>query len=210
MKSRGDSGSNAKVNTVDKNSAEAMDYGQFYYLEQYLFETVTERFREQGFLQAFDFFCIVIWKANRAKSKTALRMTRLDNLPGKNLDERIRRLTETLFNAREHKERLRYLMKDLKFRLPMASAILTVLYPNDFTVYDMRVCRELPDSEKHLRLLNRVDPDAIWDGYIRFKNAVEEEAQGILSLRDKDRFLWGKSFHDQLRRDLEHGFNTKK
>lgn len=48
-----------------------MDYRAFYHLESYLFNTVRIRFLENGFLDAFDFFCIVIWKANRSKSKIA-------------------------------------------------------------------------------------------------------------------------------------------
>ena len=38
---------------------------------------------------------------------------------------------------------MRILIEDWAFRLPMASAILTVLYPDSFTVYDIRVCSEL-------------------------------------------------------------------
>ena len=34
-------------------------------------------------------------------------------------------------------------MRDWKLRLPTASAVLTVLYPEDFTVYDQRVCKML-------------------------------------------------------------------
>jgi hypothetical protein len=51
-----------------------LDYVAIYDQETYLFETVHSRFHEQGFLSAFDFFCIIIWKANRAKSKIAKRL----------------------------------------------------------------------------------------------------------------------------------------
>ncbi len=185
------------------------DYGIFHNLERYVSDKVHRRFHEHGSLDSFDFFCIIIWKANRAKSKVAERVARLDNLKGKGLDGRIRNLTETLFKIQENKGRMRYLMKGIGFRLPMASSILTVLYPDDFTVYDVRVCSQLRDEKTHRRLANKVDFDSIWTGYIQFKKAVEEETPSHLSLRDKDRYLWGKSFHDQLRRDLEHGFNVK-
>ena len=46
------------------------DYLKYYNLERYLFEEVTKKFKEEGQLGAFDFFCIVMWKANRAKKPT--------------------------------------------------------------------------------------------------------------------------------------------
>jgi hypothetical protein len=53
---------------------QAIDFRTYYDLETYLFETVSPRFAEEHSLTAFDFFCIVIWKANRAKSKIARRL----------------------------------------------------------------------------------------------------------------------------------------
>jgi hypothetical protein len=50
------------------------DYRKLYDLENYLFEEVSRHFSELGYLHAFDFFCIVIWKANRSKSKIAKRL----------------------------------------------------------------------------------------------------------------------------------------
>jgi hypothetical protein len=43
----------------------AIDFRTYYDLETYLFDTVSRRFAEEHTLTAFDFFCIVIWKANR-------------------------------------------------------------------------------------------------------------------------------------------------
>lgn len=59
-----------------------MDFRQFYYfnLESYLFHTVGPRFAKEKQLSAFDFFCIVAWKANRAKSKIAKKL--LSKPPG--------------------------------------------------------------------------------------------------------------------------------
>lgn len=50
------------------------EYRKYYFLEDYLFNEVHRRFHEQGYLAAEDFFCIVIWKSNRAKSKVAERL----------------------------------------------------------------------------------------------------------------------------------------
>ena len=85
----------------------------------------------------------------------------------------------------------------------MASAILTVLYPNDFTVYDIRVCDMLSDFHS---LANKIQFESIWAGYERYVTAVREKAPAELSLRDKDRWLWGKSFVKQLTEDIASMF----
>jgi hypothetical protein len=92
-------------------------------------------------------------------------------------------------------------MKDWGFRLPTASAILTVLYPNDFTVYDSRVCGELGAFEE---LADRQYSDSLWADYQRFLNKVNAAVPGSLSLRDKDRYLWGRSFYTQVIDDISN------
>lgn len=62
-----------------------MNYCRYYDLETFLFEDVTKRFDDDGSIGAFDLFSIVIWKANRAKSKTAKRLRNLAK-PGETLD----------------------------------------------------------------------------------------------------------------------------
>lgn len=51
-----------------------IDFRRYYDLESHLFTAVGPKFRGLGRLDAFDFFCIVIWKANRSKSKVAKRL----------------------------------------------------------------------------------------------------------------------------------------
>ena len=177
-----------------------VDYRQFYDLESYLFDVVGQRFRHNGRLEAFDFFCIVIWKANRAKSRIARRL--LDCGSG-SLEDAVRALTEGLADLEKPKDRLQYLMARWGFRLPMASAILTVLYPDDFTVYDTRVCDSIGGFHS---IGDRADFSKLWDEYVQFRQAVEQATPQTLALRDKDRYLWGKSFHDQLQRDITREF----
>lgn len=114
-----------------------------------------------------------------------------------------RTLTASLYNAPNHKERLRLLMKDWKFALPMASAILTVCWPEDFTVYDRRVRERLVDFPE---LNNLTDFEEIWEGFNEYKAKVSEIAPAKLSLRDKDRYLWGKSTALQLEEDIRQSF----
>ena len=181
-----------------------MNYHQYYDLESYLFDTVRHRFQRKGYLSAFDFFCIVIWKANRAKSKIAKKL--LAHGEYKDLDEAVYALTTGLAQQTTDKDRLRHLWETWEFYLPMTSAILTVLYPDRFTVYDARVCDTL-GGFRNLR--NLVNFENLWRGYGEFKRKVEESAPKELTLRDKDRYLWGKSFYKQLEKNIEQGFGIQ-
>jgi hypothetical protein len=120
-----------------------LQYLRYYDLETYLFEEVHNRFRSERSLSAFDFFSIVIWKANRAKSRIAKRLLAKYPQQGADLNAIVRRLTGSLFNAETHSERLRILLEDLGLYLPIASAVLAVMWPDYFTVYDYRVCEQL-------------------------------------------------------------------
>jgi len=179
------------------------DYRQYYCLESFLSDTVRPRFLARHFLSVEDFFCILIWKANRSKTNHA---SRLKERAGGDLARAVYELTSALFEKTERKDRLRVLIQDWGFWLPTASAILTVLHPDDFTVYDERVC----DVLNNFRYVNQTTVfEKIWDGYEKYQKSAEEVAPKGLTLRDKDRYLWGKSFHAQLISDTELGFPKK-
>jgi hypothetical protein len=181
--------------------------GSLYSLESYLFSQVTKNFQADGTLSAFDFFCIVVWKANRAKSKIAHRL--LSATGAETLEDAVRTVTQSLSTAEGARARFDLLLDGLGLTLPMASAVLAVLYPTEFTVYDYRVCAALAAEcgvEGHDRLGNVANPDRRWDGYQAYLGAVREAVPGR-SLREADRALWGTSFASDLERDLASMFN---
>ncbi len=195
----------ARGNGAVRCQVNSVNYVDFYYLEKYLFEQVGPRFCERGTLRAFDFFCIVIWKANRAKSKVATRLLSITKLD--DLESSVEQLRRELSSGKTRKARMRVLIENWKLRLPMASAILTVLYPRDFTVYDVRVVGvvKLDDKATRNRLLRLADErwsDSLWLGYEKFVESVKKSAPAKLPLRDKDRWLWGKSVYLQLTKDI--------
>lgn len=123
------------------------DYRKYYYFERYLFDEVTVRFEKEKTLTVFDFFCIIIWKANRPKSKVA---ERLLSESFDDLDRAVSALMNAVATAQDDKARMRVLIADWDFRLPIASAVLTVLYPTVFTAYDVRVCDVLANIAQTL------------------------------------------------------------
>jgi hypothetical protein len=180
------------------------DFRRYYKLEQYLLDVVGPRFRKQGTLSTEDFICIIIWKANRAKTKILELLRKKGGT--KNLDAIIQKFTAELWSKQSSKEKLQYLMEEWGFRLPIATAILTILEPEKFTVYDQRV-RGIVDYHPDLQV--RKWSDSLWSAYENYVAAVQESTPEGLSLRDKDRYLWGKSFYESLMRMLESGFTTK-
>jgi hypothetical protein len=177
-----------------------IDYRKFYHLEAYLFDDVRRRFSETGALSAFDFFCIVVWKANRAKSKVAQRLLEKGYL---NLEPAVDALTKEIAAAESSKAKLKVLVEGWRFRLPMASAVLTVLYPDKFSVYDIRVCSEVG---KFHGTQDRTDFDVLWDEYQQYITEVRKQTPPDYELRDKDRWLWGRSLYDQLNKDIRENF----
>lgn len=174
-----------------------MDFKKYYYLEQYLFDEVGPLFRKTGELSAENLLCILIWKANRSKTKTLQKLTkRYKN----DIRQAALRFAVDIYDQPTPKDRLKILIKTWGLRLPTASAILTVLYPEEFTVYDVRVCGILG---RFHGLADKVNFDSVWAGYQEFIKCVREEVPKEKSLRNKDRYLWGKSFFESLGKSLE-------
>jgi len=172
--------------------------------EAYLFDVVGRDFRQTGRLDAYAFFFIVRWKSNRAISKVARRLIRI---AGPDLEKAVAEFTSDVFRAKDRRERFLILSTKWGMRLPMASAILTVLYPDEFTVYDVRVCDELGGFHD---LANRHNGESRWSGYLEFKAAVERSTPPQLSLRDKDRYLWARSRHNSLVHGIARRFEGEK
>lgn len=173
-----------------------LDYLKFYDLEHYLFTEVSGRFQRTGVISPADFYMVIIWKANRAKSRIRNRLSKHEG----GFAGAVEALTAALCEADGAAHRLEILMKTWGFRLPMASAILTVLYPREFTVYDTRVCEQLGAFEG---LADRQFSETLWEDYRSYMAVVSRAAPSGLSLRDKDRFLWARSFYEGVMKDLQ-------
>lgn len=176
-----------------------LDWRRYHNLENYLRGSVHDNFQKNGSISASDFFCIIIWKANRAKSKIANNLCKIEP----DLELCCRRLTKLISQSTSHKKRLQILIEDYKFRLPMSSAILSVFYPEEFGVYDKRVCETLGQFNN---LINTINFENLWIGYNDYIQAVRNFPPVKLNLVEKDHLLWGKSFHQQLKKDISSNF----
>lgn len=172
-----------------------MDYLQFYDLEKYLFSKVHRSFHTDECLNAFDLFLIVRWKSNRRKD---LIIARLCDIGDGDLDKGAQCLTRQVHQTSNQDERLSILMGP-GIGLAMATAILTVLYPEVYTVYDQRACDALGGF---WNIGKRTTPTRVWEGYEEFQEAVRKNTPAHLSLRDKDRWLWAKNWVEILEREI--------
>ncbi len=178
----------AGVGSTEIERVELCRLVDLYYLEEYLFGRVSSRFGEEGTLAPYDFFAIIVWKSNRAKTKIR---RGLDDA-GVSAEVLMREVHE----ADTPRAKVEALLRIRGIGLAMASAVLTVCYPEEFTVLDYRawgtLCRwsveGLParypgTSEKYLQ-------------YCQACRALADKKG--LSLRDLDRALWAKSWEDDL------------
>ena len=165
-------------------------------LEGYLTHVVGPHFRKTTELSVEDFWLILIWKANRAKTKEKRRFEALGNCT---MAEAVGRIARNLSAAQNNKERLKYLMRVWGMRLATSSAVLTILYPDVFTVYDVRVCGEIGRFHE---LSYRKFSEDLWREYLSFIAAVQDAAPDGLSLRECDHFLWGRSLLHDVQKEL--------
>lgn len=169
-----------------------MNYLKYYFLENYLFKEVKDNFQKRGYLTPEEFFCIVIWKSNRAKTAIKRKLLKFGDLR-----KTIKKLTNEIFHTRGNKQKLELLIKFWKFSLPMATAILTVLHPKEFTIYDVRVRGQVGIQKDVAGHKNQIEKY-----FDEFFPKVRKIGRGK-DLRDKDRYLWGKSFYEDLLKFLK-------
>jgi hypothetical protein len=181
------------------------NYLKYYWLENYLEDKVRSCFVKEKHLTAEQFFYIVEWK-NQKFGKTKIKL----------VDKEIEKLTGDIYKVSSSEERLQILLKNGEehtkgIQLATASAILTILYPKEFTVYDIRVRKQLCKYGLWEKVPRKKEPGK-WDPLnITYHGNVVEEyfndylpviekiaKENNLSLRDCDRALWAKDWLEDL------------
>lgn len=161
---------------------------KLYDLEGYLFEEVRRRFEAEQTLRPYDFFAIVIWKSNRAKTRIKRGLA--------DAGKTVEALMQEVSQSDQLQAKVEVLLQIRGIGLPMASAILTVCYPETFTVLDYRAWETLQQaSVDGLPESYPQSPEA----YLAYCRACQTLADRMgLSLRELDRALWAKSWEDDL------------
>lgn len=162
-------------------------YLNYYFLENYLFNEVSKNFQKRGYLTPEEFFAIVIWKRNASKTKI------LNGI--KEGKRTIKEITLKISQAKELEQKLDVLLspKISGIGIAIASAILTVCYPDNFTIADYRACAALKDFGEEIA----GNPISNITAYFEYlKKCKKLSRKHNLSLRDFDRMLWAKDFYE--------------
>lgn len=165
------------------------EYLKYYFLEEYLFKEVSVNFQKNGYLTAEEFFAIIIWKSNR--NKTGIRKS-VKNLIGKNMT--IRKITESIDSDKKDIDRVKRLTGIKGVGISIASAILTVCYPNNFTIADYRAKNSLKNffGQKEENI-DYSTPEA----YLNYASiCINLAKNNKIKLRNFDRILWGMDFYE--------------
>jgi hypothetical protein len=173
----------------------------YYSPENHLFPALAEKFARTGTLNPEELYLILDWKASRARTRHRSRLVKIAG----SFEAATQRIASDLHTATGPEQQMEALIIKWVFRLPTASAILAVLYPDTFTVYDARVCEVL--SGFHTLGDMNWSHEA-WQEYERFVEAVRATAPSALTLRDCDRWLWGRSKQQALRSELGNTLAT--
>ena len=177
-----------KAMPVKLDSVKLCQWLKLYDIERYLFEEVSQRFGDKRTLEPYDFFAIIIWKSNRAKTKIKKGLARA----GKSVRELMRKVSQ----ADTPEAKVETLLQIWGIGLPIASAVLTVCYPEEFTVLDYRAWETL--KEAVVSDLPSRYPRSTKE-YCQYCRACRHFANQMgLSLRNLDRALWAKSWQDDL------------
>lgn len=112
-------------------------------------------------------------------------------------------LTRELSQKPNGRERLRCLWGKWGLGMPLASAMLSVLFPDEFALYRARVCQALGRFHD---LAERLDFEQLWQGYLEFRQALQDSTPASLSLWEKQRYLCGRHLYEQLQHGIAQGF----
>lgn len=106
-------------------------YIDLYDTEKYLFRVIGPSVKERGYLSFDDFYEICMWKSTRQKQRY---------IENKNS---IKKISERALAEKDEVRKIKIFRDELKgVGIPMASAILTVVFPEKYAIIDVR-CLEI-------------------------------------------------------------------
>jgi hypothetical protein len=173
----------------------AVNYIEFYDDEKLLFEKVGPEFRQGIDPSVMHFETLLAWKSDRPGDAHWMRLMRIC---GGTTEDAVASLCADIRSAEDHKARLKGLIRKWLFALPTAATILTVFYPEFFTMYDERTCRQTSTKDWSQRTFT---PE-LWEDYCEFKDKIVALAPPGLTLRDADRYVMGKDTYESRERKL--------
>ena len=178
------------------SESELKSYLKYYNLEDYLFDDIHNNFIKNKCLDDYEFFAIVCWKRKATAIKVAKRWNGEWNKDRLSIQD----ITSKVYLEPDDMKKMEILKNINQVGVAIASAILTVCYPEKFTIIDYRALNSLRKKEKkkceNEKLPQKAENFKIED-YINYNNICKEVWNKYCpSLRDFDRCLWTMDWCD--------------
>lgn len=148
-------------------------YIQLYSLEDHLFNIVGPQIKKRGYMTFDDFYKIAMWKSARQKPKYLQNKSSVESI------------SKEAFSLSDESERMENLCSLKGVGIPTASAILTIVYPDNYAVIDVRcieMLQELGYSIKKTITLNN------WLKYLDIVRKIAKE--NSITAREVDKALF--------------------
>lgn len=160
-------------------------YIELYNLEDYLFNVVGPKIKERGYIVFDDFYKIAMWKSVRQKQKY------LQN------KDSIKSVSKEAFGLNNESEKIEKLCSLSGVGIPTASAILTIIYPANYAVIDVR-CIEMLQMLKYP--IKKIITINNWLKYLEIVREIAQENH--ITARDVDKALF--AMHRELLDGQDH------
>lgn len=144
-----------KIKELDK-------YIKLYDTEKYLFDIIGPQAQKRGYLKFYEFYQICMWKSVRQKQKYI------------NNKKEIKNKTKKAFLEKEEKEKIKILCELEGVGIPTASSILTVVFPKEYAVIDIR-CLEILREEFNQRKIGKSISLKTWIEYLKLMRSWAKE-----------------------------------
>ena len=115
---------------------EIKKYVRQYDPEKYLFEDIGPRVKERGYFKFSEFYEICMWKSVRPKKKYLKNKNSIEKMSGE------------AFLEKDDVKQIKILCKLNGVGVPIASALLTVVYPEKYAVIDIRCLKILKSNNE--------------------------------------------------------------
>ena len=148
-------------------------YVMLYSLEDYLFSVVGPQIKKRGYINFDDFYKIAMWKSARQKP---------NYLQNKN---NIESISKDAFLIKGELEKMDKLCSLKGVGIPTASAILTIVYPENYAVIDVRCIEML--QELGYSIKKTITPNN-WLIYLDIVRKIAKENN--ITSRDVDKALF--------------------
>jgi hypothetical protein len=166
-----------------------MDYIEFYDAEKLLFDKVGPEFQRGINPSVMHFETLLGWKSERPGDAHWMRLMKTC---GGTMEDAVAAICADIRSAADDQARLKVLIRKWQFALPTAVTILTVFYPEFFTMYDERTRRQTGTKDWS----HRTFTPALWEHYREFKEKIIALAPPGVTLRDADRYVMGKDTYE--------------